>query len=394
MRIKSITIEGLFDMFTHVIPLNMKEHITIIYGANGMGKTMVFRIIHAFFERNFGELAKLPFRGCRIEFEENVIYIKKEDSIFNVFLNETKAFEFNSDSYGDNISNGDIGLDNTFKLLDLQTYLIETQRLISIKKEAKYSLNAKYEPIEQTEIVGLQTILKYGKHLAKKIQALKHESDKLSNTLRSSLGDRISKGEVNITYSSEKLAEEIEKINRKVEELKAVGLVEKDFKGYSWRTDNVNEIQRAIFSVNIQDTQQILAAFDEIYPKLALFVEILNEKRLTFKHISIDEKEGFIIVNDNGKKLALTELSSGEQHEIILLYLMLFEIPENALIMIDEPEISLHIDWQSDFVNDLTEIIKLRGFDVMLATHSPDIVTGRIELTVSLNKQEKQVYAN
>lgn len=378
MRIKSITIEGLFDMFTHVIPLNQKEHITIIYGANGMGKTMVFRIIHAFFERNFEELTKFPFRGCRIEFENDIIEIKREYNMFHLFHKGHSVYEYTGN---DNYIDADLNKYAFFtQLKTINSYLIETQRLILLENKQATSV--------------LQAIGKHAQHLAQKIQALKHESDKLSNTLRSSLGDRVAAGEVNITYSSEKLAEEIEKINKKVAELKAVGLVEKDFKGYSWRTDNVNEIQRAIFSVNIQDTQQILAAFDEIYPKLALFVEILNEKRLTFKHISIDEKEGFIIVNDNGKKLALTELSSGEQHEIILLYLMLFEIPENALIMIDEPEISLHIDWQSDFVNDLTEIIKLRGFDVMLATHSPDIVTGRIELTVSLNKQEKQVYAN
>ena len=368
MRIKSITIEGLFGMFTHVIPLNQKEHITILYGMNGMGKTMIFRIMDCFFLRKMEELVKLPFHTFTIVFEQKTISVENTENGYAIYDNGEKVRHLSELFSKENF--------NTKTLENIYPYLIETQRLLNLGTENNHA------------------IIEHAKELAQKIQNLKQESDKRSNSLRVNLVERVANGQINTGYSGEKLAEEIEKLNKRVEELKAVGLIEKDFKGYSWKTENVNEIQRAIFSVNIQDTVQILAAFDEIYPKLALFVEILNARRLVFKDILIDEKEGFIIINENNKKLLLTELSSGEQHEIILLYLMLFEIPENALIMIDEPEISLHIDWQADFVNDLTEIIELRGFNVILATHSPDIVNGRSELTVSLNKQEKQMYAN
>ena len=45
MRITEIRIEGLFDMFDHTIPLNQDEHLTVVYGINGIGKTMIFRIL-------------------------------------------------------------------------------------------------------------------------------------------------------------------------------------------------------------------------------------------------------------------------------------------------------------------------------------------------------------
>ena len=66
-RIKEIKISGLFDMFDHTIPLNMDERLTIIYGENGMGKTMIFRILDALFSR-VQNLVKLPFREYLVTF--------------------------------------------------------------------------------------------------------------------------------------------------------------------------------------------------------------------------------------------------------------------------------------------------------------------------------------
>jgi len=57
--------------------------------------------------------------------------------------------------------------------------------------------------------------------------------------------------------------------------------------------------------------------------------------------------------------------------------------------MIDEPEISLHIAWQQDFLNDISAIIDLSKFDVLLTTHSPDIINNRWDLTVALEGPEE-----
>jgi predicted ATP-binding protein involved in virulence len=54
------------------------------------------------------------------------------------------------------------------------------------------------------------------------------------------------------------------------------------------------------------------------------------------------------------------------------------------LILIDEPELSLHVAWQVQFLKDLARVIKLSSFDVLLATHSPQIIDTRWDLTVEL----------
>ena len=79
-----------------------------------------------------------------------------------------------------------------------------------------------------------------------------------------------------------------------------------------------------------------------------------------------------------------TDLSSGEQHQLVMLYELLFKVKPNSLILIDEPEISLHLAWQVQFLKDLQTILKLADFDVLIATHSPSIIEDRWDLTVEL----------
>jgi hypothetical protein len=73
MRLKKILVEGLFDRFTHEIPLNLKDRITIIHGPNGFGKTMILRMINAFFNQSPITLANIPFRKLRLDFDNRSV---------------------------------------------------------------------------------------------------------------------------------------------------------------------------------------------------------------------------------------------------------------------------------------------------------------------------------
>jgi predicted ATP-binding protein involved in virulence len=69
---------------------------------------------------------------------------------------------------------------------------------------------------------------------------------------------------------------------------------------------------------------------------------------------------------------------------LVLLYELLFLVSPDSLVMIDEPEISLHVAWQQEFLNDLSTIIDQTLFDALIATHSPQIIHDRWDLTVEL----------
>ena len=65
---------------------------------------------------------------------------------------------------------------------------------------------------------------------------------------------------------------------------------------------------------------------------------------------------------------------------------MIANIKDNSILLVDEPEISLHIAWQKRFVSEIKSIIKFRDLHVMIATHSPNLISRYWSLTHELDK--------
>ena len=78
----------------------------------------------------------------------------------------------------------------------------------------------------------------------------------------------------------------------------------------------------------------------------------------------------------NSNSFNLTEASSGELSLIFNLLSIAGEIEDDSLILIDEPEISLHPEWQSDFLPLLKKMFsEYKGCHFIIATHSPHILS-------------------
>lgn len=83
-----------------------------------------------------------------------------------------------------------------------------------------------------------------------------------------------------------------------------------------------------------------------------------------------------IELKKNGNSIDLDKTSAGENQIIMSLLTILSEIEENSLILIDEPEISLHPNWQMAYI----ELLKLMfgefsGCHFIIATHSHFIIS-------------------
>lgn len=78
----------------------------------------------------------------------------------------------------------------------------------------------------------------------------------------------------------------------------------------------------------------------------------------------------------NRKNFYLTDASSGELSLIFNLLSIAGEIENDSLILIDEPEISLHPEWQSHFLPLLKKMFNdYTGCHFIVATHSPQILS-------------------
>lgn len=73
-----------------------------------------------------------------------------------------------------------------------------------------------------------------------------------------------------------------------------------------------------------------------------------------------------------GEQLNLKLLSSGEKQLLIILMTVLLEDGDHTVLFMDEPEVSLHIEWQQSL---LDTILRLNpNVQVILTTHSPAII--------------------
>jgi predicted ATP-binding protein involved in virulence len=78
-------------------------------------------------------------------------------------------------------------------------------------------------------------------------------------------------------------------------------------------------------------------------------------------------------------------LSSGERQLVVMLgHLSLNPLlAGSGVFIVDEPELSLHIDWQEKFVDAVQRANP--NVQYILATHSPAIILERVEATCDLS---------
>ena len=58
-------------MLDHVIPLHTEERITIVHGENGVGKTIILRLLNDLFSHKNTELRKVPFNKFQVDLDDD-----------------------------------------------------------------------------------------------------------------------------------------------------------------------------------------------------------------------------------------------------------------------------------------------------------------------------------
>lgn len=103
-----------------------------------------------------------------------------------------------------------------------------------------------------------------------------------------------------------------------------------------------------------------------------------------FRDIQLLKRAGLIYLDSievknsrNDRAIDLREVSSGELSLATTFLGLAAVIEDNALVMIDEPEVSLHPEWQEQYLDLLTEVFSMyQGCHFVVATHSPLVVSG------------------
>ena len=439
MNIDRVRVKGLFDDFDHDLAFGTDERIMLVIGPNGFGKTTTLKLIDMLFNQPINRLASMPFRKVDVSFDDGARLIAKRATanrhrggdqlpltltchrggVTETFdlpgglvdqngpgfpMSAVEEFIPILDRVGfrkwHNIETGSIldlddvlihfgdELPHGFRsgalpspdwLEDLRhsiaVRLINTERLTRVSRQRGHGRTVN---TERTVSYCSQQLAHHIKDSSAKYGALSQLRDRTFPARLVDADRRQSNGSV------ETLRKDFDAIDQKLSQLEDVGLLaEEQLDLEIPDLDLVDESQRSVLAVYAADAKEKLAVFDELYGKVSTFKRIVNS-RFCHKQVAVSKK-GLRVAKDDGTNLDLEQLSSGEQHELVMLYELLFRASSNSLILIDEPEISLHVAWQERWLEDLEEAAKLSGFRAIVATHSPEIIGDRWHLAVELH---------
>ena len=80
MHIEHIRINGLFGLFDHNLRFRPDEHIIIMIGPNGTGKTMTLRLIDMLFNQPLSRLSSMPFKKIEVSFDDDSCLLVERDT--------------------------------------------------------------------------------------------------------------------------------------------------------------------------------------------------------------------------------------------------------------------------------------------------------------------------
>ena len=135
------------------------------------------------------------------------------------------------------------------------------------------------------------------------------------------------------------------------------------------KNEKVGDVQKKVFN-----------EINEIFENLSIDVKV--------EDISQDGRNITLFTNSSGDKFDINELSSGEKQLFLRTLAIRMLNPENSIILIDEPELSLHPKWQQRIVDVYRKIGK--NNQIIIATHSPHILGSvRKENIMLLDKDDE-----
>src|SRR5579884_1168216 len=331
-RIKQVSVKNLFGLFDHVIPLNLNEHITIIHGPNGVGKTAILRLLKSLFNGNNLALQKIPFDEFRLDFEDNTsFWVTKEyeeTSQEETSTNYTITFHTDDKPAFTLLSKPTVthrqlsfyeGLTSTLDHVGLETWrqsdigeilspdealerlgerlppeivpekepdwlieikknvpvrLIETQRLLNARKPSRRS-GLKYN----RQLRMIPTVTTYSEELAEIITMKLAESSARSQSLDRTFPRRVVDPNIKKRKITEReLRDKLAALEQKRLDLMEAGLL--DQSSDPVQVEQIDPSTNIVLSVYIEDTEQKLGIFDELANKIELLKRVINKRLL------------------------------------------------------------------------------------------------------------------
>jgi energy-coupling factor transporter ATP-binding protein EcfA2 len=416
--LKQVKVVGLFGMRSYSLPLDPST--TIVTGENGSGKSTVLRAIHLISNGLWGAFHDLPLGAIELSFADGT-RLEAANSDAGVVLSgrgEPWTIDVQTMEYADPRRRRE--------WLALSRDLEGRQRAgaptASLRRRLA-DLRAQAEVVEGPDwvadtLAGLQTKLISARRLEHRLRPdMPDEAghppesvvERYAIEMRDRMRDELSRYaaesqqqekslpsrivhamQEDAGEDSESIAVEVDKLRKEVrglaDLLARVGLFDEEedpdtqFEGYPRDNASILLAVREVYRV----ARDRLSRLSRLRAELDLFATFLND-RLAEKRIDLNQSGGIDVVLASGERIRPSELSSGEQQLLALAYELLFETKPRSVVLLDEPELSLHVAWLKGLIAAFIDMGAQRQLQFVIATHSPSILAGHVDRERSLD---------
>ena len=330
MKLANASVNGLFGMYDHSIEMDA-EGLTFIHSTNGMGKTVFLKLIQRLLTGRIDYLERIPFGSMELGFDDGSrISVSKDGGLRIVRKRDGTEEELGPE-----------------KLRGIMESIYISPERLTVK----------------TGDGGLTyAIDTYAEELRRRFSSVRRET-----------AIDLAKAEPDDDISNEDLEDGLFDLEGRLRLLAEVGLEVDPPDGYSLTPEPEDvERDRGGYLRLLSEVRRITGGCYRFAESLKAFQQVVNcfytSKRMTVT-------DGIISVSMlNGNQVPLEVLSSGEKHILIIFYRILFHANPGSLIIIDEPEISIHVSWQQKMGHLLLDLCELRDLQMLVATHSPQII--------------------
>ena len=411
MLLKSFKVEGLFGTFNYTLDFTDRSNLRVLTGLNGYGKTTILRILSSITSKDdLFYLYEIPFKSVTVEFDTGTKLLvsklkSKSTTDGDLSTDELLVTKFSYKRGNKVIAKFEIDQEK-YLASDYYEKNYKSQNEIEQDNYRSFKwLSYKYQDEDTIEKLIMNLSLLNTTFI--RSQRLYNEdkegkSQRVINEVNRKMSDILTKAHYNYLNNAQQLdghqidellADDTLQLSEKEYQRKATVLemLVKELLSYNLLPQLTirpfNPQKAPISSVYINTLEKKIEIYDDIRKKLRLFLQLLNNKEFVNKRFSFSRNEGLrVLLKTGGVLKDLTKLSSGEQNEIFLLFKFIFEVPEKSVLLIDEPELSLHVAWQLQFIKDIKEIAKTRDVQIVIATHSPEIVSESMDCCVDLTE--------
>ncbi|STZ12072.1 cytochrome c biogenesis protein CcmA [Morganella morganii] len=380
----------------------------MLTGPNGYGKTMILKIINGILANELNILCKLKFGFIKINFQGGSVSISHDTEKDSLILNHLENSSGNTTIEKLKLQKNKPSMEDVFYI-----HWHEGEAKSKQKSQPDKPLSSKVlSHITSKEDVSFicadrlqvkaddETVIDLcARKLKNLMESAQDDSAALSQKLDATFPIRLfERLEQQKRFSSGNIQERLNGIQDKRRHYMRYGLIQAENDLMPEKSTSLHSSNEylGVLDLYIEDALGKLSPFQILHQKIDLFESILQEKILAFKKVMIDRDNGFFFESSNGDFIDRNMLSSGEQNQIVLLFNLIFDLVSQKVILIDEPEISLHVAWQQTFLDSLKKIQKINKYEkVIIATHSPQVISKNWELTYDLyemikNKNESQ----